>query len=396
MSREHRLEPSETAPPGVQVAALTRCCPAADKNGGLLESAKDVEMKVWFLPDTRKTHNMMKTISVGAALLALAVTGCHPASTPTTPAAMPPVTVSTVAAGWRTVPAFEEVVGSVQSRQRAELEAKVSARIERLPVAPGQRVVKGELLAQLDDREIRARLLQAEATLDQAQKDLKRFTVLVKDGTITQAEFDQVEARARISEAVKIEAETLLNYTRIEAPFDGVITRKFSEVGDLALPGRPLLALEDPNALRLEADVPEALIGRLRSGAELNVTVASVPRPIPGRVSEIAPAADPQSLTFRVKLDLPAIDGLHLGQFGRVAVPVEDSSALRVPAPAVLLRGQMEIVFVVESGHARLRLVKTGKRFGDEVELLSGVEAGELLVAEPGNAVRDGQPVKVQ
>lgn len=338
----------------------------------------------------------MKTNSTSLLLLALVMGGCHQASTPPPPAALPPVEVGTVQARWETRPTFEEVVGSVQSRQRAEMEAKVSARIERLPVVPGQRVAQGDLLAQLDDRELRARLLQAEATLDQAQKDLQRFTALVKDGTITQAEFDQVEARARIAEAVKIEAETLLGYTRITAPFDGVITRKVAEVGDLALPGRPLLVMENPNALRLDADVPEALIGGVRSGAELSVTVASVPHPIPGRVSEIAPAADAQSLTFRVKLDLPAMDGLRLGQFGRVAVPVEDTSALRVPASAVLLRGQMEMVFVVDEGRAAMRLVKTGRRFGDEVELLSGVEAGELLVAEPGNRVRDGQPVEVR
>ncbi len=226
--------------------------------------------------------------------------------------------------------------------------------------------------------------------------DLKRFTTLLQQDTVTQAEFDAVKARQLVAQAVKVEAETMLGYTRITAPFAGVITRKLAEVGDLALPGRPLVVLEDPDALRLEADVPEALIGHVVLGAELQVTVASVARPITGRVSEVAPAADPQSRTFRVKVDLPPTPGLRLGQFGRVAVPVEGNAALRVPVSAVRVRGQMEIVFVIDDGKANMRLVKTGKRLGDEVELVSGVESGELIVANPSIDLLDGQPVEVR
>ena len=113
-------------------------------------------------------------------------------------------------------------------------------------------------------------------------------------------------------------------------------------------------------------------------------------------MSEVAPAADPQSRTFQVKVDLSPTPGLRLGQFGRVAVPVEGNAALRVPASAVRVRGQMELVFVIENGKANLRLVKTGKRLGDEVELVSGVESGERVVSHPSNELVDGQPVEVQ
>ena len=341
-------------------------------------------------------HDRHNGIPIAAALLALSVAGCHKQPAPALPETPPTVSVSVVRADSREHRAFEEVVGSVQSRQRAEIEPKVSARVERLLVAPGSVVKTGDLLVQLDAREVQARLDQAAAMLAQADSDLRRFTELLRQDTVTQAEFDAVQARQRVAMGSKVEAETMLGYTRITAPFDGVITRKFAEVGDLALPGRALLVLEDPNALRLDADVPEALIGHVALGDQLDVTVASVSNPIPGRVSEVAPAADPQSLTFQVKVDLPKTEGLRLGQFGRVAVPVAGNAALRVPTTAVLIRGQMEIVFVVEDGKAKLRLVKTGKRLGDEVELLSGVESGEMLVSQGLNQLLDGQPVQVQ
>ena len=112
--------------------------------------------------------------------------------------------------------------------------------------------------------------------------------------------------------------------------------------------------------------------------------------------SEIAPAADSASRTFLVKLDLQGTTGLRAGQFGRVAMPVGETSALRGPASAVVQRGQMEIVFVVSDGKAQLRLVKTGKRIGDEVELVSGVSAGEKVVVEGATGLADGQPLTLK
>ncbi len=118
----------------------------------------------------------------------------------------------------------------------------------------------------------------------------------------------------------------------IVAPFDGVITRKLADVGDLAAPGKPLLQMENPDTLRLEADVPEALIGNVKLGDKLAVRIAAVTNEIEGTVAEMSPTADPNSRTYLVKLDLPGATGLRSGQFGRVAVPVGEVSAIRVPA----------------------------------------------------------------
>ena len=328
--------------------------------------------------------------------LALLATGCGHKTEPAPQAQLPTVSVKVAAIEKKTRTATEEVMGTVRAKLRANLQAKFTGRVEQMRVVPGQRVKAGELLVELDAREIQARLDQALALRQQAESDLKRFAALLDAKSLTQAEFDSAQARARTAVAAVTEAETLLSYAKVLAPFAGVITRKHADVGDLATPGNPLLELEDPSALRLEADVPEAVVGKLTLGDKLPVRVASLPGELEGVVSEIAPAADPGSRTFLVKLDLPNAAALRAGQFGRVAMPVGETAALRVPAAAVSQRGQMEIVFVVRDGKAQLRLVKTGKRLGGEVELVSGVDAGEKIVTEGAAGLLDGQPVEVR
>jgi RND family efflux transporter MFP subunit len=333
-----------------------------------------------------------------AALLAAAglPAGCTDKHAPAAAPDLPVAAVRVQTVERKTHVATEEVIGTVRAKLRAVIEAKVSGTIRQMLVAPGQSVKAGELLARLDAREIQARLDQAQALREQADRDLERFRALLGQKAITRQEFDNVQARHRVATAAVTEVETMLGYTRVTAPFDGLITRKHADVGDLAAPGKPLLEIEDTRALRLEADMPEAAIGGMALGARLRVRVATTNAEIEGVVSEIAPAADPLSRTFLVKLDLPAAPGLRAGQFGRVAVPVGESQALRVPAGAVVQRGQMELVFVVAGQRARLRLVKTGKRLGDDVELVSGVSAGEQVVVAGAASLADGQPVEVR
>ena len=212
----------------------------------------------------------------------------------------------------------------------------------------------------------------------------------------TQADFDAVQARASVAEGAAREMETMLGYTKVVAPFDGIVTRKLADVGDLAAPGKPIIEMEDPRALRFEADVPEALIGNVKLGAKLPVQVAEGAAPIEGTVVEMAPVADAASRTFLVKLDLPAAEGVRSGQFGRVWVPTGESKSIRVPASAVVARGQMECVFVVVNEHAQLRIVRTGKHTGGEVEILAGLSSGERVVSEGAESLRDGQPVTLK
>jgi len=328
--------------------------------------------------------------------LAVVLAGCgHKPEHPPAPV-LPPATVRAQVVPSKARTATEEVVGTVRAKLRSVLEAKVSGRIEQLLVVPGQQVTSGELLVVIDAREVRARYDQAVALRQQAENDLKRLTTLFEQKILSQAEFDNAQVRARVAAAGVVEAETMLGYTKVTAPFAGVITRKHADVGDLAAPGKPLLEMEDATTLRLEADVPEAVVGRLKLADKLPVRIPALERELEGVVSEIAPAADPSSRTFLVKLDLPATSGLRAGQFGRVAMPVGETTALRVPASAIVQRGQMELVFIVVDGRAQLRIVKTGKRIGSEVELVSGVAAGEQIVTEAAASLVDGQPVTVK
>jgi len=290
--------------------------------------------------------------------------------------------------------ATEEVTGSVRAKLHSAVEAKLAGRIEKMHVVPGQLVKEGEVLVELDAREMGAKLDQAKAVCEQSERDLQRYTALIANKVTTQAEFEAVQSRNRVAKAALAEVQTALGYMTIVAPFGGVITRKWVDVGDLATPGKTLLEVEDPALLRFEADVPEAIIGSLEAGAKLPVQIGAVE--VVGTVSEIAPSADAQSRTFLIKLELPQTRGLRTGQFGRVAVPVSETSVLRIPVSAVFQRGQMEIVFVIHNGRAQLRLVKTGKRFGDEVELVSGIEGKEPVAVEKVSLLTDGQRVEVQ
>jgi RND family efflux transporter MFP subunit len=285
--------------------------------------------------------------------------------------------------------AAEEVVGTVRPKLHSVIEAKISGRIEKLLVVPGQEVKARELLVQLDAREAKARLDQAIAVRQQAENDLKRYEVLRTKQVVTPADFEAAQSKAQIAAAAAAEAETNLAYGTITAPFDGVITRKLADVGDLAALGKALLEIEDPRVLQFEAAVPEAVINHVKLGARFPVHVVS--NELEGIVSEIAPSADVTSRTFLVKVDLPNATGLRAGQFGRVAIPVSETHVLRAPATAVVQRGQMEFVFIVADHRAQLRIVKTGRRFGNEIELLSGVSAGEQVVTEHAASLIDGQ-----
>jgi len=338
------------------------------------------------------------TLVVTILALAMCFTGCgaKPENSGANSTSLPTAQVRVQAVERKSRAATEDVVGTVRPKLSATIEAKVSGRIDRMVVVPGQTVKAGEPLAHLDAAEIASRLDQASAALDQAEQEWKRISTLFGQQASTKSEYDAADARYRMAKAAAAEAKTMMSYCEVVAPFDGIITRKLADVGDLATPGKPLLQMENPSTLRLEADVPEALIGKVKLGDRLFVRIAAVASEIEGTVAELSPTADPNSRTYLVKLDLPGATGLRSGQFGRVSVPVGKASAIRVPIAAVIQRGQMEIVFVVANNHTQLRLVKTGSRIGDEIELVSGLNSGEQVVTENASDLVDGQPIAIQ
>jgi RND family efflux transporter MFP subunit len=326
------------------------------------------------------------------------VSGCGKKHEPQAAAgeSLPPAAVAVQKIEKLTQSAVEEVVGTVQPKLQAVIEAKVSGRITRLPVTVGQSVKQGDVLVELATQEVQAKLDQANATFRQAELDFTRVSNLHKQTAATKAELDTAQARYNVAKAAVAEAEAMSAYARIVAPFDGVVARKLADEGDLAMPGKPLLELEGRAGLRLVADVPGLLAGHVLPDAKLAVRVDTLTDAITGTVAEISPAADPASRTVRVKVDLPDMAGLRTGQFGRLAVPVGEATFLVVPPPALIRRGQLEMLFVSADGKAQMRLVRTGKQTAQGIEILAGLEAGEVVVVEGAWTLRDGQPLQTR
>jgi RND family efflux transporter MFP subunit len=327
-------------------------------------------------------------------LLCLGFASCGRKEAPAVPGGAPgglPVHAAVVAE--RTRPVLEEVVGTVRAKSAASIEAKVAGRIAAMKVDLGQTVIKDQILAQIAAPEVRAQYDRAVATRNQALRDYKRTADLLRKGVTSEQEYDAAEGRYRIAEAAVSETSAMLSYVDIRAPFDGVVVKKIADTGDFAAPGKPTLQIEDPANLRFETDVPEAMIDRVAAGGVVDVVISSLPAPLRGKISDISPAADPVSRTFLVRIDFPATAGTKPGQFGRALFPTGTYSSLGVPSTAVVLRGQMEMVFAEEGGKARLRLVRTGRKYGGEVELLSGVSPGERIITDRVAELTDGQAV---
>jgi RND family efflux transporter MFP subunit len=200
------------------------------------------------------------------------------------------------------------------------------------------------------------------------------------------------------AEAGVSSASTAMSFTKVRAPFDGLVIARLAEPGAMASPGMPLLTVEDPSHFRLEATVDESKIGAVRLGEAVPVIVDALgDQPVEGKVTQIVPAADPGSRTFTVKIDLPANPQMRTGLFGRARFERGQHEAISVPKIAILSRGQLQAVYVVGSDRlVSLRYVTLGPTSADLVEVLSGLQSGDRIVAQPGDRDLSGKQVEGQ
>jgi RND family efflux transporter MFP subunit len=328
------------------------------------------------------------------ALAALAGCGAEPPAAGAT--VLPPASVSTATVARHAHGAVEVLPGTVKAATAATLMARVAGVVGTIAATPGERVAAGAVLVELDAQELAARRDQAKAAALQGAADFERARQLFDKQALTKGEFDAAQARASGSAAAAAEATILAGYTRITAPFAGMVVRKHVEVGDLLSPGRPVIDLEDPASLRLEVELPESLASLVGVGTRLRAQVGAAAFDAEAAVVEVTPAADPVSRTVLVKLALPpAQPGLRSGQFGRVTIPVAGGELLSVPNAAVVQRGQLDAVFVVVDGRARLRLVRLGGQDGGRTAIRAGLEPGEVVVSAGCAGLSDGQAVQV-
>lgn len=333
-------------------------------------------------------------------MLALLTAGCgskeEPALSPVSAALQASIQAAVVDIKTAQVPIRVEVTGQVATVYQATLSSRIQGTIDKLLVREGMQVSKGQTLIELDSRDVKADLARATAEVENAKAQLNRMTTLYRQDAVSKQEMENATRSFKVAEANRKAVLAQLSYTRVKAPFDGVITEKKVEAGELASPGQPLLKMEDPRQLRLEATVAEGDLKSVSRGDRIPVVIDALGgTALMGVVSQILPAGDPQTHTFMVKVDLPATPGLKTGMFGRFQLDKGTTQTILVPASAVIERGELTSVFVVGSDHiARLRWIKAGRRFDRQMEILSGVNVGERVLLDGSRGV-DGATVQI-
>ena len=371
------------------------------------------------------------------AVVLLGLTACREAPRKAEASVSPQaVTVPVVAAASVDLPSYYEAVGTVRARTSAVIASKIMGTVQDVRVRTGEAVGAGQLLVTIDSRDLDVAVRQAQAArqealgaqgetdhavaaaqanLDLANVTFRRMQELYDKKSISDQERDESLARVKAAQAAydmavakraqvsaKIQqaseavssAEVMRGYAEIHAPFGGIVTEKPVESGSMAMPGAPLLTVEQSGALRLEVPVDESFLPSVRAGDTVRVALDSLDRALDARVSEIGPLVDPASRAFLVKIDLPSLPHLRAGLFGRAKFLHGTREAVVIPAAAVAEQGQMQSVVVVEGGSARTRLVTLGQKQGDMVEILSGLNAGERVVSPRSTTLADGARVE--
>ena len=277
-----------------------------------------------------------------------------------------------------------DVVGTTASEEKINLSARIPAYVSEIFASAGDRVMKGQVLVTLDDRDIRQQLAAAEAQLHQARTEYDRAKSLFDKEATTQQAMTAAESMFNAAQAQVEQVKVMLTYAQVTSPIDGIVTDRRIEAGDLANPGMPLLAVYDSARMRLEAPVPVRLIDRLALGQAVEVALERPARVFPATVSEIVAEVDAASRTQLVKVRLQGVQNDVLpGTFGRLWVEAEPRDAVFVPASAVVRIGQLSFVQILRDGRALRRLVQTGPARGDSLEILSGLRPGDVVLVNP-------------
>lgn len=359
------------------------------------------------------------TILLFLALAAALTAACGGAEPPPASAAERQAVHARLARAERAVVPEEVALrGTVEAVRTATVSTRVMGTVTRVPFEVGQRVARGDLLVAIDPAtpqgqldQARGALLQAEAAHALAEKSFRRFDALAARDAASPAEVDQ--ARAQLDQAAAAVAQargavaaaaSMAGDASVRAPFAGRVVSRMVEPGDLAAPGRPLVAIEADGERRLVVAVPESLQARLALAPGAPVAVGLDARPelgrLAGTVAEVSPGADRGSRSFEIEISLPLAD-VATGTAGRAWLTAAERSAVVVPRGAVLDQGGLEIVVLRgDDGTTTTRLVRTGAVLagggaegGARIEILSGLAGGETVLVGLGAVPPAGSPV---
>jgi len=304
-------------------------------------------------------------------------------------------------------PVIEEAVGTLRAASRTVVASKLMATIAEIRVAAGQEVHRGDVLIELDAQEYvlreeqsRQALVAAGSAEQLAQLEFDRVQLLIEKNAISRADFDAAASRLSVTRAERLrseqllaEAQVLLSYKTIQATKDGRIVDRYSEPGDLAQPGVPLLSMYDAGSLRLETPVMEHLATSLRVGDVLVARIDALGRDVQATIREIVPQADAATRSFLVKSSVESSPDLYEGMFGRLRIPGGERRHLCLNSAAIVKIGQLEYVDVLlPTGEVERRLIRTGE-FGmpGRQEVLSGLAAGDRVLLSGGESKAPGK-----
>lgn len=323
-----------------------------------------------------------------AAALALSFAACQPEAIPADRIGQAtrggePQPTETLLLTTRSVALQREVPATVSSLDHIAVAAEVEGRVLQVHAELGDRVVRGQELANLDPSVLRSRFESTQASWELALAERNRIEELLSERVASQRELDAATSVAKQAQAAMQLAETALERTAVRAPVDGVIEARHVGPGDLAVPGKPLFAVYDPQRLVLQAQIPLDDRAPIQVGESLSFQLG--PREGVALVREIAPTSDPRSRTLRVRLSLDSLPHEELiqlapGSFGVVRYPAGEREQLAIPTAAIQRVGQLEMVLVLcEDGSWHRRAVRTGVRLSDRVEVLAGLSEGETI-----------------
>lgn len=313
---------------------------------------------------------------------------------------------------------YYENTGTITASSTTAVAAKLMGTVTRILVREGDTIRKGDLLLLVDDRDISRRVAAAEAAVRETAKAIgaaaenlalaeltaDRYQNLFDKEALSRQERDQVQTSRKIAAleyerlgesadraaAGLEEARIMLGYTRITAPYDGLIRKKLIETGEMVLPGNPLFIMEDPSALEIEMHVNEQLTNRLQTGQTVLVEIPSQGSQFHAAITDIIATVDPGSRTFLVKIGLPGQE-LMSGLFARVRIPVGARELILVPADALVAKGQLTGVYTVTpEKNIRYRLVRPGRSYPEGIEIAAGLKAGERVIVDGLDRVVDG------
>ena len=303
--------------------------------------------------------------------------------------------------------------GTLQGFQQAPIAARAAGYVRRWTKDIGSHVAKGEVLAVIESPEVDQQLSQAEAARQQAAASLalakstvERWEALRRKDVVSQQELDerrsgatQAAANLAAADANVQRLRQLQGFTRVMAPFDGVITRRNVEVGDLVdSSGKALFMLTQMDPLRIYVNVPQSYAQLVRAGQKVVVTQAELRgRTFTGEVARSAGAIDPATRTMQVEINLPNRDGTLLpGAYVQVDLPLAGARTLVVPTNVLLFRGEGTRVALVDgASRVRLKAVTLGRNLGESIEVLGGIADGDRLVVNPSDSLAEGDSVAV-